>query len=85
MMPVVSSMALLHFLWLDYQTEMQHQFFGHVMPLALASHDTNDIVNGTNASTGTSTSTKGHIIPLNNYVNIPNAMVSLMAPSALCY
>ena len=79
---MMSSMALLHFLGQDNQIEMLHDFFGYVIPLALASHDTSGIVlaYGTDVSTGTSTSTKGHIIPLNHHCNITNAMVSLMTP-----
>ena len=40
------------------------------------------MANETDARTCTSTGTKSHIITLNNYLNITNAMVSLMAPSA---
>ena len=43
------------------------------------------IAHGTHASNSTSTSTKGHIVPLNNHLNIKNAIVSLIAPSALDY
>ena len=35
-------------------------------------------------STGTSTGTKSHIIPLNNHLNMMNAMMSLMVTSASC-
>ena len=36
----------------------------------------------TDVCTGTSTDTKSHKIPLHNYLNMTNAMVSLMALSA---
>ena len=78
-------MPPLNFLGQSNHTEIQHNIFGYMMPLALASHDTNSIVNGNGASTGSSTSTKCHMIPLNNHLNITNAMVSLMAPSASCF
>ena len=52
------------------------------MPLASASHDTSGLISDTHAITGTSTGTKCHIISLNNHLNMPNAMVSLAAPSA---
>ena len=32
--------------------------------------------------TDATTGTKNHVIPLNNYLNMMNAMMSLMAPSA---
>ena len=43
------------------------------------------MAHGTDVSTGTTTSTKGHTIPLNNHLNITNAILSLMAPSASYY
>ena len=83
-MPMVSSMALLHILGQDNQIEMQHDFFSYVMPLALASHYTMalTVVHGTDSSTATHTTTKHHIILLNNHLNIPNTILWLMAPSA---
>ena len=36
MMPMPSSMTPLHSLGHDNQNEVQHDLFGHVMPLALA-------------------------------------------------
>ena len=42
------------------------------------------IVHDTDASTGTSTGTNGHILPLNNHFNMKNAMMSLMVPLAPC-
>ena len=52
--------------------------------MPLASHDTNGILSAvahdTDARTGNHTSIKGYIIPLNNHLNITNAVVSLMAP-----
>ena len=47
MMPMVSSMAPLHFLGQDNQIERQNHFFDYGMPLALAlaSHDSNGTVN----------------------------------------
>ena len=46
---VANPLAQLHLLARDDQTEVQHDFYGHVMPLeqVLASHDANGIVNGT--------------------------------------
>ena len=38
----------------------------------------------TDASTGTNTGTKSHIILLNNHLNMTNAMVSLMVSSTSC-
>ena len=38
----------------------------------------------TDASSSISSDTKSHIIPVNNHLNKTNAMVSLLAPSALC-
>ena len=35
-MPLASSMAPLHFCAQDNQTEVQHDFLGHVIPLTLA-------------------------------------------------
>ena len=63
---MVSPMTPFHFLGQDKQIEMQHDFFVYVMLLALASHNQMalSVVHGTDASTGTSTSTKGHAIPL---------------------
>ena len=81
MISMVSSNAPLNFLDQDNQIEMQYDFFGYMMPLA--SHDTGglSVVHGTDAST----STKGHRIPLNNHLNMPIPMVSLMSPSASWY
>ena len=42
------------------------------------------IANDTDASTSASTGTKSYVTPLNNHLNMTNAMVSLMAPSASC-
>ena len=44
-MPTELSMALLHSLAQDDCIDMQN-VFGHLMPLALALHDTNSINNG---------------------------------------
>ena len=38
------------------------------------------VAHGIDISTGTHTSSKDHIMPLNNHLNISNAMVSLMDP-----
>ena len=84
MMSMVSLMASLYFLGQNNEIEMQHYFIHYVMPLSLASHDNKGTVNGTDANTGTSTSNKGHKIPLNNHLIIPNSMVSLMVPLASC-
>ena len=56
-MPMVSLMAPLNSLAQDYQNEEQHDFFimqhqwnqcwYHIMPLALATHDNDGIINGT--------------------------------------
>ena len=56
-----------------------HWHWHHMIPVALS------MAHGTYANTGTRTSTKGHIIPLNNPLNITNAMVWMMAPSASHY
>ena len=42
------------------------------------------VPNDTDASTSNCTGTESHVIPLNNLLNMTNAKVSLMAPSALC-
>ena len=48
MMLMATSIAPLHFLCQDDQTEVQHDFFSHVtMALAPASHDVHGIINGT--------------------------------------
>ena len=47
-----------------------------MMPIA------SQMAHDTDARTGTCTGNKGHIIPLNNHLNV-NATVSLVAPSAL--
>ena len=49
MMLIVLLMAQLHLLAQDDQNEEQHDFLGHVMPLApvLTSHNVSGIVNGT--------------------------------------
>ena len=46
MLPSVSSMATFHMLGQNDQKKMQHDIFGHVMPLApaLASSDANGII-----------------------------------------
>ena len=75
------SIAAIYFLGQDKWIEM-HDLFGYVMPLTL--HN-NGAVNGTDASTGTNTSTKGHKIYVNNHLNITNAMVLLMAPPESYY
>ena len=97
------------------QNDRNGDLFGHVISLALASYDSNGVINGNIAflrqnihiklqhnllvmwfhwhhmstmvydtciSTGTTTYTKSHIIPLNNQQNMRNAMVSLMATYA---
>ena len=87
MMPMVLAMASLYFLGQDNWIKMQHDFlvmwchwhWHYMTPMTLS------VAHGIDASTGTSTNTKGHIIPLNNHLNITNAMVSLMAPSASCW
>ena len=56
-----------------------HWHWHHMIPLALS------MAHGTDACTGTSTSTKGHILTLNNHLNIIKAMVSMMAPSTSSY
>ena len=84
---MVLSMASLYFLGEDNWIEMQHDFSGmwchwnwhHMMPMALS------VAHSTDVSNGTSTSTKCHIIPLNNHLNITNTMVQLTAPSTPCY
>ena len=50
-MPTVSSMAPFHLLGQDEQNEMQHDLFGHVLPLEQASASCNvtDIISGTTA------------------------------------
>ena len=82
MMPMVSSMLPLHFLGQDNQNwdaplvflfMLFHWYWHHMMPMALS------VAQGTDASTGVHNSIKGHIIPQNNYLNITNAMVWLMA------
>ena len=80
MMPTASSVALLDSLGQDDQNEEQQDFFGY-LPLASTSHDTNGIIN---ASTGNSTDTNSHVTPLNNHLNMGNAKMSLLAPSASC-
>ena len=49
MMPMALSMVPFHFLGQDEQNEVQHNIFGHVMPLLLASasHDADGIINST--------------------------------------
>ena len=85
MVPIASSMAPLYSLGQDNQIEIHKDFFSYVM--ALASHHTMalSMAHGIDASTGTSMSTNGQIIPLNNHLNIANSMVSLIASSPLCY
>ena len=56
MMLVVSSVAPLQPLSQDDQTNLWHDFFGYVMLMTSALHDTG-------ARTGSSTDTKTHIIP----------------------
>ena len=58
-------------------TQGQHQH--NIRPVA------SSVADYTDASTGTSTTIKSLIIPLNNHLNMTNAMVSLMMPSASCY
>ena len=61
----------------------------HVAPLNSSQHLQNAVVpsivmlalHDTDVSTGTSTGTKHHKIPLNNHLNMLHAVVSLMAPS----
>ena len=43
------------------------------------------IAYGTDTGNGIKTSTNGHIMHLNNHVNMSNEMVSSVAPSASCY
>ena len=51
-----------------------HQYHMILLPLSVA-HDTD-------ANTSTSTGTKSHLIPPRNHLNMVNARVLLMAPSA---
>ena len=46
---MLSTMAPSHFLGQDNQNEVQYDFFGYLMPLALESDDANAIVNSTTA------------------------------------
>ena len=46
-MSMAPSMVPLHFLGQDDQNEVQHDIIGHLMPLVLASHDADGIINGT--------------------------------------
>ena len=48
-------------------------------------HHMTPMAHSIDASSGTHTSTKGHVIPLKNYLNTTNEMVSLMAQSTSCY
>ena len=52
MLPMASTVALLHSLGQDDQNVVKHDCFGHVTLLvqALASHDTNGEINGTTLS-----------------------------------
>ena len=43
------------------------------------------IAHDTDARTGISSDTKSYLVSLNNHVNMPNEIVSLMAPSASLY
>ena len=76
-MLMVSSMVSLHFLGQDDINEVQHDIFDHMMPMAASmAHDTEPSTS--------STGTRSHIISLNNHLNITNAKVWLMSPSASC-
>ena len=55
-----------------------HLHYHHMKAMA------SSMVLDTDASNGTNTVTISHIIPLNNHLNMTNAMVSWMAPSASC-
>ena len=63
-------MAPLHPLGQDNLNEVQCKFYNYVMPLTL--HDTNSIPN----DTGTSSSTKVHIMCLTNHFNIAKSSVN---------
>ena len=81
-------MALLHSFGQNHQNEVQYHLFCHVfrlgtsitwwaMSLSMA-HDTDATIN---TSTGTE---KSWIISLYYHLNMPNAKVSLLAPSETC-
>ena len=83
MMSIASSVAPLQSFGQDNWNEVKHDLFlvmwchqhqHHMIPM------TSSMAKDTGASTGTTTWTKSHIIPLNNDLNMTNAMVSLMEP-----
>ena len=43
------SMAPLHSIYQEDQNEVQHDFLGHVIPLASAAHDADGVVSSTTA------------------------------------
>ena len=58
------------------QYEIQHDFSGHMIPMLPS------MPCDTDTKTGTNTGRKSQMIPLNNHLNMTNAIVSLMTPSA---
>ena len=82
MIQTVSSMTLLKSLGQDDWNGVQHDFFDHMMTLTSAS--TTYDANGTLMADLVLVLPPIHIIPINNYLNMTNALVSLMAPSASC-